>query len=114
MARRFMPGRKSVRAWNSLPPPRSSPFGPSYTNSHRASWNAVEATDPVIWTKPDELEVVTKGIKKEIPSVGGGVFATGFNAAMCDGSVRFLKKGLDPKVLEALISRAGGEVVQNP
>jgi prepilin-type N-terminal cleavage/methylation domain-containing protein/prepilin-type processing-associated H-X9-DG protein len=37
--------------------------------------------------------------------------AGGANVAMADGSVRFLREGLDMNVLAALITRAGGEVI---
>jgi prepilin-type processing-associated H-X9-DG protein len=35
----------------------------------------------------------------------------GVNAAFCDGAVHFLSESLDPKVVEALCSRKGGEIV---
>jgi prepilin-type processing-associated H-X9-DG protein len=36
---------------------------------------------------------------------------TGANAVFADGSVRFLKAGIDIRVFAALATRAGGEVV---
>ena len=38
----------------------------------------------------------------------------GANTAFADGSVRFLKTGLDIRVLARLVTRAGGEVVDVP
>jgi hypothetical protein len=35
----------------------------------------------------------------------------GFHAAFADGTVRFIKKDTDEKLLRALITRAGGEKV---
>ena len=35
----------------------------------------------------------------------------GFNAAFCDGSVRFLKQNIKESVLRALITRNGGELI---
>jgi prepilin-type processing-associated H-X9-DG protein len=35
----------------------------------------------------------------------------GANAVFADGHVQFLKKGMDIRVMAALITRAGGEVV---
>jgi len=37
----------------------------------------------------------------------------GFNAALCDGSVRFMSSKADEKLLRALITRNGGEPI-NP
>ncbi|MHC4176347.1 MAG: DUF1559 family PulG-like putative transporter [Planctomycetota bacterium] len=70
---------------------------------------AVEVDDEhaVIWTKPEDLP-----FDPDNPARGlGGLFKRGFNAAYCDGSVHFLSKDLDPKVLRALFTRAGGEVI---
>ena len=43
----------------------------------------------------------------------GGPHVGGVNAAFADGSVRFISENIDPKVLEALATKAGGEVVPN-
>jgi len=68
----------------------------------------VEAFEPVIWTKPDELAFDPT---KPLPKVGGGMFPGGFNALLCDGSVRFMKTSIPPATLKALITASGGEVV---
>lgn len=39
---------------------------------------------------------------------------TGMNAAMCDGSARFLSESTDIRILARLISCAGGEIVEPP
>jgi prepilin-type processing-associated H-X9-DG protein len=39
----------------------------------------------------------------------GGLHRRGLNVAFADGSVRFLKDTIDPKVFEALSTIAGGE-----
>lgn len=67
----------------------------------------VEAGEPVIWTKPDELEY---DLKKPLPKLGGH-FPDGFCALMGDGSVKFIRKGTDEKVIRALITADGGETV---
>jgi prepilin-type processing-associated H-X9-DG protein len=41
----------------------------------------------------------------------GSYHPGGANFAFCDGSVRFLKSATDLKVLSALATRSGGEVV---
>jgi prepilin-type processing-associated H-X9-DG protein len=37
-----------------------------------------------------------------------------FAVLFCDGSVRFFKKDIKPDVLQAMITRDGGEVVAAP
>ncbi|MBA4064593.1 MAG: hypothetical protein C0501_12945 [Isosphaera sp.] len=68
-----------------------------------------EAYDPVIWTKPDELAFAPGK-----PPKMGGVFAAGFNAAFCDGSVKFLPIGLPPNTLCDLIQTNDGRAIQLP
>jgi prepilin-type processing-associated H-X9-DG protein len=70
---------------------------------------AVEAADPVVWTKPDDLAFDPA---KPLPKLGGH-FPGGFNALFMDGSVRFIRSTIPEATLKALITRAGGEVV-NP
>lgn len=43
----------------------------------------------------------------------GGPHQGGINTAFADGSVRFISENIDPKVLEALATKAGGEAVPN-
>jgi hypothetical protein len=68
----------------------------------------VEAKDGVPWTKPDELTYDPN----KLPEVG--YFKDGFTAVFADGATRWIKKSIDAKVLHALITRAGGEVVAEP
>jgi prepilin-type processing-associated H-X9-DG protein len=67
----------------------------------------VDDQHAVVWTKPEDLPFDPANPKKGI----GSLFEGGFNVGMCDGSVRFVPKMIDPKTLKALITRAGGEVV---
>jgi len=67
----------------------------------------VEAEEAVPWTKLDDL---VYDPKKPLPKFGG-VFKDGFHAAFADGSVRFIKKDTDEKLIRALITKAGGEKV---
>ncbi len=69
-----------------------------------------ESNEAVPWTKPDaelEFDPAAK------PSLfgAGSIHPGGFNAAFADGSVRFIKTTIDLNVFRALITRAGGEVV---
>ncbi len=69
----------------------------------------VESEEAVLWTKPDDLTFDPA----MAPSLhGAGSFHPGgFNALFADGSVRFIKKSIDLIVFNALVTRAGGEVI---
>jgi hypothetical protein len=67
-----------------------------------------EATEPVIWTKPDELPFDKT---QPPPKLGDGVFAGGFHAVMCDGSVRFVKKTIGADTLKNAINRQDGQII---
>jgi RNA polymerase sigma factor (sigma-70 family) len=67
----------------------------------------VEAGKAVPWTKPEDLRFEKD---KPLPKLGG-IFKDGFNAGFGDGSVRYLSKTTDPKILRALITRNGGETI---
>ncbi len=69
----------------------------------------VEASDAkaVPWTKPDDFEYDEKN-----PAAGlGGLFPGGFNAAFCDGSVRFLSTDIDAETLRNLFNRHDGKPI---
>jgi Protein of unknown function (DUF1559) len=81
---------------------------------------AVEAGEPVPWTKPSDLEYHPD---KALPSLGG-VYAkptyffgyparrkAGFNAVFADGSARFLVSDTDEGTIRGLITRNGGEEI---
>jgi prepilin-type processing-associated H-X9-DG protein len=70
----------------------------------------VEADRDIPWTKPEDIPY---DAEKDLPKLGG-ITEGGFNAGFADGSVRFLKKDIEEQTLRALITRAGGEVVQIP
>jgi len=67
---------------------------------------AIEARDPVIWTRPEDLTLPKD--KDKMPAVGGD---HGVNVLFCDGSVRFFRSGPPPAALRALVTPNGGEVV---
>jgi len=67
----------------------------------------VQAGKPVPWTKPEDLPYDPN---KPLPKLGGHT-PGGFNAAFCDGSVRFLRPKIQEPVLRALITRNGGETI---
>ncbi|WZP00612.1 DUF1559 domain-containing protein [Isosphaeraceae bacterium EP7] len=71
----------------------------------------VETKEGVPWTKPEDLEF-DPDAKAPPPFYGAGsMHPGGFNAGMGDGSIRFLKATIAEKVMKALITRAGGEVI---
>lgn len=66
----------------------------------------VEAKDPVIWTKPEDLEFQPN---KQLPTLGGR-FGAFFQVTMFDGSVRSIPLVTKEDIIKAFITRAGGEV----
>lgn len=70
---------------------------------------AVEAAEPTIWTRPDDLPFDPKGALPKF-----GVSPDGFLAAFCDGTVRFVPASMPAANIRALITRNGGEIVELP
>ena len=70
---------------------------------------AVEARREVPWTKPEDIPFDPQ---VDLPQLGGFT-PEGFNALFGDGSVRYIRKSVNPIVLKALITRAGGEVISS-
>ena len=68
---------------------------------------AVEAAETVPWPQPKELQYDRNG---ELPALGVPG-RKGFNAAMMDGSVRFVRNAVPLATWRALGTRAGGEVI---
>jgi hypothetical protein len=66
-----------------------------------------QAARPVPWTKPEDLPFDPE---KPLPEVGG-LIDGGFCVGFADGSARFIKLPVDPRVLKALITVNGGEKV---
>jgi hypothetical protein len=68
----------------------------------------IEASEPVPWTKPQDIPYDPE---RTLPKLGG-VVGNGFHAAMADGSVRYhLQPGLDERIIRAAITRNGGEII---
>lgn len=62
----------------------------------------------VPWTKPDDLTLNEKKLVEGLLDMEAG----GFLAALADGSVQWIPESIDNATLKALITRAGGEVIQ--
>jgi len=70
----------------------------------------VEADDEraVIWSKPEDISIDVKN-----PFAGLlGHYVEGVQTAFADGSVRFIRKSIDPKMIWAMFTRDGGEVIK--
>jgi RNA polymerase sigma factor (sigma-70 family) len=71
----------------------------------------VEAANSVPWTKPDEL---LYDPNKPLPKLGGTPSKDGFYVLMCDGSVQFVRTPIKEQQFRALLTPAGGEVIEPP
>jgi hypothetical protein len=92
---------------NTLFGPNKKPKIVSITDGTSNTGSVFEAGDPVIWTKPADLPFDEK---KPLPKLGG-MFDGEFHVAMCDGSVRLLKKNPDEQQLKYLIMPADGNII---
>ncbi len=63
----------------------------------------------VIWTKPDDWEVPADFNAQGL----FGHHAAGTNFAFADGSVRFLQETITSKLVQALVTRNGGELISS-
>jgi prepilin-type processing-associated H-X9-DG protein len=68
----------------------------------------VEAKRDIPWTKPEDIAFDANQPLADL----GGFSHEGLNVAFADGSVRFMSKAVDPTTWKALITKAGGEIVE--
>jgi hypothetical protein len=71
----------------------------------------VEAAEPVVWTKPDDIMFPEKELPKGFRKKFGGEFPGGFHAMMWDGSVRFVKDSVSERTLGFALNPADGMVL---
>ncbi|MDY3554142.1 DUF1559 domain-containing protein [Gemmata sp. JC717] len=69
----------------------------------------VEAGEPVVWTKPTDLPF---DAQKPLPKLGG-MFDGAFHVALCDGSVRRVRRNFDPDEFKKTVTIAGGEIADS-
>ncbi len=75
----------------------------------------VERATPIPWMQPDDVsfDEAVKGIGVTKDGIGD-VHDGGCNITFADGSVHFVQKTLDLKILRALLTKSGGESVALP
>lgn len=69
-----------------------------------------EATDPTVWTKPDEFQYDTK---KPLPKFGS-LTPAGFLALFGDGSVRLIPSGTKEQTIRYMFEKADGMSIDIP
>jgi len=67
----------------------------------------VEAKRDIPWSKPEDIKYDGKNIPKF-----GGFHHGGFNAATCDGAVRFISEDLDKIILQNLLNIRDGNPIR--
>jgi hypothetical protein len=82
--------------------PASFPDGTSNTIA------VVEAAEPVIWTKPDDVMLPGKELPKDFRKKFGGLHPGGFQVALWDGSVRFISDAMSDRTLGAALDPKDG------
>jgi serine/threonine protein kinase len=93
------PGAQSVRRGLTLT---------AFTDGTANTILVAEVADPVVWSKPDDATFDGKRQPRF-----GGVVKDGFNVAMTDGSILFVRDTAKPEDLRAALTRNGGEI-QSP
>lgn len=68
-----------------------------------------EAATPVVWTQPCDLHFEPD---QPLPALGG-VSTKGTSVALADSSPRFLSSRVDPRIIRILVTRGGGEILDD-
>jgi RNA polymerase sigma factor (sigma-70 family) len=82
---------------------------PDITDGPSNTILAIEANEPVIWTKPADLTLPKE--KDKLPAVGGELAKATF-IVFFDGLVQLVHDPIDPVLLRALVTPNGGEAVE--
>jgi hypothetical protein len=73
----------------------------------------VEAKRDIPWTKPEDIEI-DPDPTKPLPEFSGHLTTNNFLAAFVDGHVEVLGKDIEPRLLHAMFTIAGGEIISFP
>ena len=104
------PGMTQYRGFNGEKGFFEDPDGTTIASMTDGTSNTIavgEFKEAVIWTKPDDAKTDDPG------AFFGSEHPGGFNVLLGDGAVRFLKYSIDKVILKALVTRNGGEVINN-
>jgi prepilin-type processing-associated H-X9-DG protein len=93
---------------NAMQPP-SVRFPASFPDGMSNTIAVVEAAEPVIWTKPDDVMLPGKELPKDLKKKFGGQFPNGFNVVMWDGSVRFVSNTINERTLGLALNPRDGQ-----
>ncbi len=108
------PGEKGYTPYQMVIGPKAmAPVGTkifSITDGTSNTIAVVEAANPVIWTKPDDVMLPGNELPKELKKKFGGQFPNGFNVLFWDGSVRFVPDTITEQRLGQALTPNGGEV----
>jgi RNA polymerase sigma factor (sigma-70 family) len=97
----FFEGAKGIEMVDEV-----NPF-PEISDGTVSTLMVVEAGTPVPWTKPEDLPYVPG---QALPKLGGQ-FKDGFVALTADGATRFIRRSIDLRTLNSMITRNGGELL---
>lgn len=106
------PGMTFIQVFTGKDTPFEKPDGQALAGITDGCSNTllfVEASKAVPWTKPEDLAY---DASKPLPKLGAE-YPNVFMAALCDGSVRMISSTVAEKLLRALITANGGEIVEN-
>jgi len=95
---------------NAMQPP-SVRFPGSFPDGLSNTIAVVEAAEPVIWTKPDDVMLPGKEVPKDFRKKFGGQFSGGFNDLMWDGSVHFVRDSVSDHTLQSALNPNDGQAL---
>jgi prepilin-type processing-associated H-X9-DG protein len=93
--------------------PVGTKFPTSFPDGMSSTIAVVEAAEPVIWTKPDDVMLTGKELPKDLKKKFGGLFPGGFNVGMWDGSVRFVSDMVSDQSLANALNPKDGKIPGN-